>query len=116
MAGAAALAAGAWWVLFRSPLSRPPAEEAVNRRRRPGTLRYRVPDHQDPAVLVAALKLAGFGASAEWGAGAHHLTISCPDLRSDRPRVRSVIESTTASSLSGAHIIHVQARFEDEQR
>lgn len=110
--GAIALGAGGLWLgsraAARRAASKAPSESG------PGTLRYRVPDHQDPAVLVGALSNVGFACTPDWVAGANYLTISCGDLQMDRQRVRSVIERTHESTFTGGDIIHVPVRFEDE--
>lgn len=115
VAGAAGLAAGGWWLLFRSPLATPPEDPRLNPPGPPGSLRYRVPDHQDPSVLVAALGRAGYHAAPEWVLGANYLVISCENLLVDRSRVRSVLADTSQSSFSGPDIVHGPVVFEDEK-
>ena len=109
-----ALAAAGWWLV------RSRHEAALRDRARrtlhggPGALRYRVPDHQDPAVLLAALANAGHRAELEWTGGAHYLTIACEDVVAERPGVRSVIERTPAMSFSGPDMAYEPVVFEDE--
>jgi hypothetical protein len=113
-AALAALAVGGWW-LQRSRRQAPSRERHRRTPRvRPGTLRYRVPDHQDPAVLMAALANAEHRAKLEWTGGAHHLTIRCADIVAERPRVRAVIERTPAMSFSGPDMEYAPVLFEDE--
>lgn len=113
---AVAVAAGAgWWLLWRSRRDKSAARKRSKRRLRPGTLRYRVPDHQDPAVLSANLRIAGYPTDSDWEGGANHLTIFCDDMAEDRSIVRSLLQNSTASSLTGSDIIHVDVVFEDEQ-
>lgn len=109
---AIALGAGGLRVASRAAARR--AAGRVPGESRPGTLRYRVPDHQDPAVLIGALSNVGFASTPDWVAGANYLTISCGDLTVDRPRVRSVIEHTHESTFTGGDLIHGPVRFEDE--
>ena len=111
---AGVLGAGGWWLLSRSPAARSGDHDRSLRPGDPGTLRYRVPEGQDPAVLIAALETAGYAAQPDRVAGAHYLTIFCDDLRQDRPRVRSVIDRTHESSFSGGDVIHVPVVFEDD--
>lgn len=112
---AGVLGAGGWWLLSRSPAAKSPDRGRTPRPGDPGTLRYRVPDGQDPAVLIAALETAGHASEPDRVAGEHYLTIFCDDLRQDRPHVRSVIERTPESSFSGGDVIHVPVVFEDER-
>lgn len=112
---AGVLGAGGWWLLSRSSAETSPDRRRPLRPGDPGTLRYRVPDGQDPAVLIAALETAGHASEPDRVAGEHYLTIFCDDLRQDRPRVRSVIEQTHESSFSGGDVIHVPVVFEDER-
>jgi hypothetical protein len=110
----AVAAAAGWWLLWRSRRDKSAARKRSRRRLRPGTLRYRVPDHQDPAVLSANLRIAGYPTDSDWQGGANHLTIFCDDIAEDRSIVRSLIQNSTASSLTGSDIIHVEVVFEDE--
>jgi hypothetical protein len=80
------------------------------------TLRYRVPDAQDPVVLVTALDRAGYTADLGESAGTKYLTITCPDGREhERARVRSVIAETDRMGLEGPRFNPGAVLFEDEQ-
>jgi|tagenome__1003787_1003787.scaffolds.fasta_scaffold18647940_2 hypothetical protein len=64
------------------------------------TLRYHVPEGQDPAAVLVALSRAGFEASADPG-DVHLVTIRCPIGPEQREEVRLVLERETANTLEG---------------
>ena len=64
------------------------------------TLRYDVPEGQDPAAVLVSLSRAGFEAVADPG-NAHALTIRCPLGPEQREEVRLVLERETANTLQG---------------
>jgi hypothetical protein len=65
------------------------------------TLRYRVPNGQDPAMLLAALTHQGFAAVAEPVREGKDVVVSCPDGRErERDRVRTTIQD--ASDMGGS--------------
>jgi hypothetical protein len=64
------------------------------------TLRYDVPEGQDPAAVLVSLSRAGFEASADPG-NVHNLTIVCPLGPDQREEVRTVLERETANTLEG---------------
>lgn len=79
------------------------------------TLRYRVPDAQDPAVLISALGTEGYTSSLDERAGDKHLVVACPtDRESERERVRDVIGRSAATSLEGPVTARGPVTFEDE--
>lgn len=66
----------------------------------PHTLRYHVPQGQDPAAVLVALSRAGFEAVTEPD-NAYAVTIMCPLGPDQREEVRTVLENETASTLEG---------------
>lgn len=80
------------------------------------TLRYQVPDAQDPVVLVTALDRAGYTADLGESGGTKNLTITCPAGREhERARIRSVIAETDRMGLEGPRFNPGEVLFEDEQ-
>lgn len=79
-------------------------------------LAYNVPPGQDPAVLVAALKRAGFTAIGEMQDGTERLLVDCPNP-DERSTVRDVIEHErhTAFENDGTEIYVGHVTFEDER-
>ena len=82
--------------------------------RSPGapTVAYRVPDAQDPVVLMVALRRFGFVSVVDTGDGAERLLVAC--AAQERAQVRRIIEEVHSGGLDGPemHVPHV--RFEDE--
>jgi hypothetical protein len=79
------------------------------------TLRYRVPDGQDPAVLIAALEPEGYTADLEVLDAARFLVIACPAGRDrERARVRHILAEHEVASLEGPPISPGKPIFEDE--
>jgi hypothetical protein len=80
-----------------------------------GTLRYRVPDHQDPVVALTALTEAGYLAVPESVNGERYVAIYCPRGSDEaRERVRSVLAANAdATSLEGPRQ-EAPVRFADE--
>lgn len=77
-------------------------------------LRYEVPDGQDPAAVLAALRNSGYVASAEQQAGNQGLLIGLPEgERPDREQVRSVIAGAN-TNLEGDASPAATPRFDDE--
>jgi hypothetical protein len=64
------------------------------------TLRYYVPEGQDPAAVLVSLSRAGFEASPD-PRDVHALTIRCPLGPEQREEVRLVLERETANTLQG---------------
>jgi hypothetical protein len=80
------------------------------------TLRYHVPDAQDPTVLISALDRAGYTADLDDVAGEKHLVIACPAGRDrERARVRSVLGDSDRTSLEGPEFNPGKVTFEDEK-
>ncbi len=80
------------------------------------TVRYRVPDGQDPLVLMSALERAGFTTALDEVAAEKILAIACPHGRDqDRDRIRSVLEDADRSSLEGPQVRTGRVAFEDEK-
>jgi hypothetical protein len=78
------------------------------------TLRYRVPNGQDPAMLLASLTHSGFAAVTEPVRDGKDVVVSCPDGRDNqRDRVRTAIQD--ASDMGGSDWPRPQhVRFLDE--
>lgn len=78
------------------------------------TLVYRLPEGQDPAAVLAALRREGFDAAPVPGGTGHEVLISCPDgVDRHRAEVRGVIQH--AATLEGGDEQHVPpVRFTDE--
>ena len=80
-----------------------------------GSLRYRVPDHQDPTVLLAALAKSGYDASSVYEHASTTLTVPYDGPRhEERERVRRILSEVHESTLGGPDIIYGPVRFEDE--
>lgn len=79
------------------------------------TLDYEVPEGQDPAVLMVALRQEGYQATAV-DAGRHqHLLVPCPEgAERERARVRAVLQSATVSALDDGVPLRQEVRFTDE--
>ena len=80
-------------------------------------LRYRVPEGQDPAIVVAALQKEGFQAIPDvQGAGASHdVLIPCHDgIERHRSAVRSIIQGTEQINFEGDQRQIPQVKFADE--
>ncbi len=107
------------WLVFSGVATNRAAKEAA--RQEPGdprveTLEYRVPDGQDPTVLVAALQQAGYTAALDDVRAEKHLVISCPGGREhDRDRIRTVIDGADRTSIEGPEIRAGRVAFEDEK-
>jgi len=78
-------------------------------------VRYQVPEGQDPAVVMAALRHEGFEPVGDQEATAQDILVPCSSS-SDRDRVRRVIASAPTSLEGGPHPAagpH-EVRFTDE--
>ena len=64
----------------------------------PHTLRYDVPDGQDPSAVLVALSRGGFEATADPG-NSHAVTIMLPLGRQQREEVRVLIENEAGQTL-----------------
>jgi hypothetical protein len=80
------------------------------------TLEYVVPVGQDPAVVLTALKGAGFAATSEQTPRDHRVLVACPEgVDRQRARVRSVIASAaTTTTLQDGVPVQTDVRFADE--
>ena len=80
------------------------------------TLRYRVPDIQDPAVLIAQLEQVGYMSTLDDVRGDKVLSIACPEGRDeDRSRIRSALHEVDTTGLEGAKLNPGRVTFEDEK-
>jgi hypothetical protein len=78
------------------------------------TLRYHLPDGQDPVGVIAALHHQGFDTVEDRDSGFRDVLISCPAGKAhDRERARAVIEQVSAEPGRGPHE-PAQVRFADE--
>jgi len=83
----------------------------------PRALRYQPPPGQDPAVVVAALRRAGFTTTLdEISGGTPALLVTRPDSRGpDREEVRRVIAENDQVNFEGDRAdVAARPRFEDE--
>lgn len=80
------------------------------------TLRYHVPEGQDPAAVLVALSQGGFEALADDG-DSHSLTIVLPLGAQQREEVRILLENEAGQSLDPQdHTVpDVPVRFDDER-
>lgn len=78
------------------------------------TLAYDVPDGQDAAIPLAALRHEGFVARADMERGTERLVVACEET--DRARVRDVLEHADLASFSGPRIPVGHVTFVDERR
>ena len=80
------------------------------------TLRYRVPDTQDPAVLIAHLEQIGYTSTLDDVRGDKVLSVACPSGRDDdRTRVRTALQEVDTTGLEGAELNPGRVTFEDEK-
>lgn len=80
-------------------------------------LRYRVPEGQDPAMVLAALQKEGFDAVPDvQGAGpSHDVLVPCVDgVERHRAHVRSVIQSVEEVNSTGDRRQLPRVKFADE--
>lgn len=85
--------------------------------RTPGSLRYRVPAGQDPAVVLAALGNAGYDAAPDstTGVGPELLIRSGDGTEPDREEVRRVLSSVRTLNPEGDQATDLpEVRFTDE--
>ena len=107
------------WLVYSGVATNKAAKKASHQE--PGdprveTLEYRVPDGQDPAVLMAALEQRGYTAALDDVHAAKHLVIACPNGREqDRASIRTVIDEADRTSLEGPELTHNKVAFEDEK-
>ncbi|HET9501566.1 MAG TPA: hypothetical protein VFO98_15035 [Marmoricola sp.] len=77
---------------------------------------YLVPEGQDPAVVRAALKEAGYDSAAQVHPEGEILTIVLHDgTGADKERVREVLANERATFFGGPQVVHTTpVRFVDE--
>lgn len=82
----------------------------------PHTLRYDVPDGQDPSAVLVALSRGGFEATADPG-NSHAVTIMLPLGRQQREEVRVLLENEADQTLDPQdhHVPGGPVRFADER-
>lgn len=79
------------------------------------SLRYPVPDGQDPAAVIAALRLAGYDAARDSDGNTNDIVIACDeDTPQVRERVRTVIAEDAPLNLEG-DAMPGEVRFADER-
>lgn len=78
------------------------------------TLRYRVPDGQDPAAVAAALQQHGFDATTESAPGHHDVLVACPPGSGGRESARRVIAEHAPLNLESDPAPGRGVRFVDE--
>lgn len=80
-------------------------------------LRYQVPVGQDPAALVAALRLEGYEVVTDTDQASQDILILTPaGADRERARVRSVIEHDAPIDMEGHPMPDHEVRFADEQQ
>ncbi len=78
------------------------------------TLRFPVPEGQDAAAIVTALKREGFSSVMEMVPTGQDIVVSCRSTRDrDRERIRAIV-GATPSSLEGGTTNGPGIRFRDE--
>jgi hypothetical protein len=98
------------WVRQRQTVS-----DAINAPDTP-TLDYHVPEEQDPAVVLAALSMAGYDATVD-RFDSRIVRVACPDGPDrERDQVRSTIEGADTTALDTGAPMHTgHVRFMDER-
>ena len=98
------------WAAARSEVDAHLAEPAVE------SLDYVVPEGQDPAVVVAALRENGVEAAPDIGAKQLVHVACAPTNGAERERVRAIIASIHTSAIdAGVPFDAGAVRFEDER-
>jgi hypothetical protein len=77
------------------------------------TVAYVVPEGQDVAVLMAAVKRAGFESITKIDGGTERLLVACDE--EDRARVRSILEHVHRISFDGSEMYLDHVSFDDER-
>jgi hypothetical protein len=79
------------------------------------TLEYVVPTGQDPAVVLTALRQAGFVAATDSTTSGQRVLIECPEgVERQRARARSAIESANVTTHEEGAPVRVDVQFTDE--
>lgn len=76
------------------------------------TVSYLVPDGEDPTVVMAALRTAGFTCIVSEGAHQERVVVECEPA--DREVARNLIDHARRSALSGTSVDVGHVAFEDE--
>jgi hypothetical protein len=83
---------------------------------RPETLRYDVPEGQDPVVVMSALRRAGYEPTSELVGGSTTVIVPCPSgAARERARVRDVVAGASETTLEGPEFDPGRVIFEDEK-
>jgi hypothetical protein len=92
-------------------------KEAVLQSPTSETLEYLVPEGQDPAQLIGALRMDGYTAVVDAMGIRQRLSIDCPNgVERDRPHVRAIIKNNSATAIEhGAELDLDRVVFEDER-
>jgi len=77
-------------------------------------LRYRVPNGQDTAALLAALNKEGYAAEGEEIPGGHVVVVPCQNVDRERPRVRAALQHATGPDSAYSNPGPPAVRFLDE--
>jgi hypothetical protein len=104
------------WVALRQ-ITRRQQQQHAELTHDEATLLYQLPQHQDPAVVVAALGKEGYAATIEESQGGpvHVLIGTNDDASPDRERVRQVLAGTDQLNFEGDTARLPAPRFVDEQ-
>lgn len=81
------------------------------------SLRFRVPEGADPAVIIATLRKNGFDATSDIGRAGHQdVVIACPQGKERaRPQVRSILAGESGINFEGDQSGPPPIEFVDEQ-
>lgn len=77
------------------------------------TVAYVVPEGQDVAVLMAAVRHAGFEAITKIDGGTERLLVACKE--EDRAKVRSILEHVHRIGFDGSDLYVDHVSFDDER-
>lgn len=79
------------------------------------TLDYEVPEGQDPAVIMVALRQEGYEATVEPSGRHPHVLVPCPSgTERERAHVRAVVQGASVSALDDGVPLEQEVRFADE--
>ena len=79
------------------------------------SLVYEVPEGQDPATIVTAMRNDGLEATEVMRPGRQRVVIACPEGRKDlRPRARALIANEADLSFEGDPAMKQEVTFVDE--
>lgn len=77
------------------------------------TVSYVVPEGQDVAVLMAAVRHAGFESITKTDGGTERLLVACDEQ--DRAKVRSILEHVHRVGFDGSEMYVDHVSFDDER-